>query len=249
MRTLVALASLCVTLCLGAVSRGGPVTLTDTTFRASDWNAAAGSARSPSYLVGSVTPTVSVTQSAAPGSPSLLVSLGHSFGGTAVAVANNVWSYTPSVSGAIDSFDFRISQQWRDNIADLPWRVLIVQNGKYYGSAGQYRALYAGGAMAQYKVFSGQGLTADHFYEQGSTWDTLDSSSHPVFDASGGSMRFGLLFTSLTGGSYTWKSYHGEYTVVLNAQSGVPEIDPAGIGSALAVVAGAVGLLERRRRR
>jgi hypothetical protein len=33
----------------------------------------------------------------------------------------------------------------------------------------------------------------------------------------------------------------------LSGPSGVPEIDPAGVGSVLALVTGALGLLERRR--
>ena len=248
MRSIVLVRFLVYVLLLGSVARATPVTFSDTTFNASDWNAASGPAQSPYLYAGDVTPTtMSVTQSMAPGTASLFVSVGHSVGWTDVAVVNNIWSYTPAASGAIDSLDFRISEQWRNNIYDLPWRMLIVQNGKYYGSEASYRALDVVGSMDQYQTFSATGLTASQFNEQTKQFAVVDTTSHPVFDASGSEMRFGLMMLSKTGLGYTWNTYYGEYTLTLNTQSSVPEIDPAGVGSVLAVVAGALGLLERRR--
>lgn len=53
----------------------------------------------------------------------------------------------------------------------------------------------------------------------------------------------------LTPGTYTWTLLGSGDTVVMTVPGGaVPEIDPAGMGSVLALVTGALGLLERRRR-
>jgi len=248
MRSIVLVRFLVCVLLLGSVARATPVTFSDTTFNASDWNAASGPAQSPYLYAGDVTPTtMSVTQSMAPGTASLFVSIGHSVGWTDVAVVNNIWSYTPAASGAIDSLDFRISEQWRNNIYDLPWRMLIVQNGKYYGSENYYRAYELVGSMDQYQTFSATGLTASQFNEQTKQFAVVDTTSHPVFDASGSEMRFGLMMLSKTGFGYTWNTYYGEYTLTLNTQSSVPEIDPAGFGSVFALLTGVLGLLERRR--
>lgn len=54
----------------------------------------------------------------------------------------------------------------------------------------------------------------------------------------------------LTPGTYTWTlSGSGDTVVMTVPGGGVPEIDPAGMGSVLALVTGALGLLERRRRK
>ena len=234
-------------LLLASVARATPVTFSDTTFNTSDWNSPSGPARSPYLYAGDVTPTMSVTQSFVPGTPSLLVSIEHTPGWTDVAVVNNRWSYAPSTAGAIDSLDFRISQQWRDNVFDLPWRLLVVQNGKYYGSA-YYRAWEQGGAMNQYRTFAATGLTSAMFHEQTKQFAVVDPTSNPVFDASGSAMRFGLMMLSMTSGNYTWNTYFGEYTLTLQTQASVPEIDPVGAGGVVAILSGALGLLERRRR-
>lgn len=249
MRLLDAVSLPVVAFLLGTAAFAEPVTFSDTTFNAGDWNALSGPARSPYIVAGNVTPTMSVTQSMVPGSPSLLVSIGHLPGSVTAAVVNNVWSYSPATSGRIDTIGFRVSEQWRDGVFDLPWRLLVVQNGRYYASKDYYRALEQGGTMNQYEVFTATGLTSESFYEQTSQSLVLDPFAHPVFDVTGSTMRFGWLLptsTSLPGG-YTWLSYFGEYSITLDGPASVPEIDPAVTASVLAIVAGAFGLRERGR--
>ena len=47
--------------------------------------------------------------------------------------------------------------------------------------------------------------------------------------------------------TYKWGAFGANETVTVLFSAPVPEIDPAGMGSVLALVAGALGLLERRR--
>jgi len=51
----------------------------------------------------------------------------------------------------------------------------------------------------------------------------------------------------LVGNGFSSGAYSDFYVRNMVATNAVPEIDPAGIGSILAVVVGALGLLERRR--
>ena len=52
----------------------------------------------------------------------------------------------------------------------------------------------------------------------------------------------------MTNGTNEKSSFFSPLSVEISPLQAVPEIDPAGMGSVLALVGGALGLLERRRR-
>jgi len=86
------------------------------------------------------------------------------------------------------------------------------------------------------------------------SFSVFDSVTLPTSYVSGSPLQGVLTFTGLTyadigftPGTYTWTLLGSSDTVVMEI-AGVPEIDPAGMGSVLALVTGALGLLERRRR-
>jgi len=56
------------------------------------------------------------------------------------------------------------------------------------------------------------------------------------------------IYSSLTGRSSTYQLYGLSEELTVAAPAPIPEIDPAGIASVLALVTGSLGLLERRRR-
>lgn len=72
----------------------------------------------------------------------------------------------------------------------------------------------------------------------GNQWETFTLN----FQASSTTTTISLLGLLSTGGEYI-----GLDNVSVVASTGVPEIDPAGMGSVLALVTGALGLMERRR--
>lgn len=69
------------------------------------------------------------------------------------------------------------------------------------------------------------------------------------FKTSGG--QYGYIETTWTASTNTFRlisaAYQSTPGVAISTPSSVPEIDPAGMGSVLALVTGALGLLERRR--
>jgi len=76
------------------------------------------------------------------------------------------------------------------------------------------------------------------------------------FSAGGADWNYGWVAVSKTASSLTFGEASVETTIntpiaagAVAPTSSVPEIDPAGMGSVLALVTGALGLLERRRRR
>lgn len=88
--------------------------------------------------------------------------------------------------------------------------------------------------------------TSDYLYNlsTGTTFNGTGGVS--AFTSDGGGVTYptsigDLLFSTNPSGPVTFNA--------VIASSGVPEIDPAGLGSVLALVTGAIGLLERRRSR
>ena len=228
----------------------GTITISDTTFTPGHWNAPSGPARSPWSIWTSASQTTSATQSSVSGSPALVLTHTlRSSGNAGGAIINNTASYTPSVSGAIGTLDYSISQQWQAPF-DLPWRLAIAQNGKYYGTVSYHRAFEDGVPSGTYKTFTGTNLTAASFAEQLTDFG-MDPLSRPDFGPTGSTMYFGLIYLSFTSipSGFTWTTYYGRYDVVLRTASSVPEIDPAGCGAIAAVLAGCGALLERRRMR
>ena len=229
-------------------ARAEPVTFSDTVFNPAHWKATSGVTQSPFVIASSVSTSVIVSGTTIDQSPALAISVGHGRGWSRVAVVNNQFSYDPAVTGAISSLDFDITQQFRD-VYDLPWRLLVVQGGRYYGSRDQFRALSSGQSMT-YIRYLGADLDARNFGEQVDDW--FNEESHPDFAASGAPMYFGFLMESLTGipSGYTWRSYYGSYALAIETgYAPVPEINPAGFGPVVAILSGALGLVERLRKR
>lgn len=84
----------------------------------------------------------------------------------------------------------------------------------------------------------------------GGSWYWNNPGSAPVGQNSSGYTYTGtyesLATTTSPSGPWTSPAGSNRYSVSVNS-SGVPEIDPSGVASALALVAGAFSLLERRR--
>lgn len=228
----------------------GTVTFSDTTFATSDWNAASGPARSPWSIWASTSQLTTATRTTVSAAPALVLT--HrlfSSGNAGGAIVNNAFAYTPSVSGAITALDYLVTQQWQAPY-DLPWRLGIVQGGKYFATPSYHRAYEDGVPPGTYKTFAGTGLTAANFAEQLANF-TMDTTSQPDFGPTGGTMYFGLAYVSLTGvpSGFTWTTYFGRFEVSLHDTASVPEIDPGTSGTVMALLVGATGLLEGRRRR
>lgn len=82
------------------------------------------------------------------------------------------------------------------------------------------------------------------------TWEKVTTSTTISAGnaAIGKAVQFSLYQSNGAVGSVTSKIYLDNVSVDFTPASAVPEIDPAGMGSVIALVSGALGLLERRRR-
>jgi len=87
------------------------------------------------------------------------------------------------------------------------------------------------------------------------SFSVSNSVTLPTSYVSGSPLQGILTFTGVTyadmqfiPGTYTWTLLGSGDTVVMEIAA-VPEIDPAGMGSVLALVTGGLGLIERRRRK
>ena len=103
-------------------------------------------------------------------------------------------------------------------------------------------------------AFSGSGSFYGTFDQSGPVWqwNDLDGTTGSSRGLRGGdwfNLHYALASSGLTTAPPSFEGFYGFRLASPVSSSAVPEIDPTGMGSVLALVAGALGLLERRRLR
>lgn len=128
------------------------------------------------------------------------------------------------------------------SVSNAPGSLLYTSASTNVGNVGKYSFSFSGVQL--------QPNTGYFVVPLGGSWYWNSPGSAPVGQNSSGytytATYESLATTTSPSGPWTSPAGSNRYSVSVNS-SAVPEIDPSGVASALAVVAGALSLLERRR--
>jgi hypothetical protein len=129
------------------------------------------------------------------------------------------------------------------SVSNAPGSLLYTSASTNVGNVGKYSFSFSGVQL--------QPNTGYFVVPHGGSWYWNSPPSAPVGQNSSGytytATYESLATTTSPSGPWTSPAGSNRYSLSVSSSSAVPEIDPSGVASALAVVAGAFSLLERRR--
>ncbi len=129
------------------------------------------------------------------------------------------------------------------SVSNAPGSLLYTSASTNVGNVGKYSFSFSGVQL--------QPNTGYFVVPHGGSWYWNSPPSAPVGQNSSGytytATYESLATTTSPSGPWTSPAGSNRYSLSVSSSSAVPEIDPSGVASALAVVAGALSLLERRR--